>query len=141
MDQKLSFSVTIPSAGHYLVVLENRSGTESRAVELRVQGRRASGEVAPSGIEDGDQKSRKRDRPDRERTEERLRNFADQLARFFVFEPIGFELLTCEEPRLLLRPHHRAVQHHRVVRSLCVRLHLYAATDAPPPRGPCGDLS
>lgn len=37
LDRRLAFSVTIPSPGHYYVVLDNRKGEDSRAVRVRVR--------------------------------------------------------------------------------------------------------
>lgn len=42
LERRLTFSVTIPSTGHYYVVLDNRKGEESRAVRVRVRAVRKS---------------------------------------------------------------------------------------------------
>ena len=41
VENRLSFSVTAPAPGDYYVVLDNRRGADARAVEVKVQARRA----------------------------------------------------------------------------------------------------
>jgi hypothetical protein len=42
LERRLAFSVTIPSAGHYYVVFDNRKGEESRTVSVRVRAARGT---------------------------------------------------------------------------------------------------
>lgn len=42
LERRLAFSVTIPSAGSYYVVLDNRKGEEPRSVSLRVRAARGT---------------------------------------------------------------------------------------------------
>jgi hypothetical protein len=37
LERRLTFSVTIPSAGQYYVILDNRSGEEPRAISARLR--------------------------------------------------------------------------------------------------------
>jgi hypothetical protein len=45
VDRRLSFSVSIPKKAHYLLVFDNRSGEQSRAVRVKIRATRPGGGV------------------------------------------------------------------------------------------------
>lgn len=45
VDRRLSFSVTIPKKSHYLLVFDNRSGDQARAVRVMIRATRPKGGV------------------------------------------------------------------------------------------------
>jgi hypothetical protein len=91
--------VTIPSAGDYLLVLDNQTGSEARSVEVSVRGERGPATAA----RDAKSPAAEPDGPDAARfaeTEEKLRSFSEGLNRFLIFDPIGFDVASCDEPRI-----------------------------------------
>ena len=48
LDRRLSFRVTLPVAGTYYVVLDNRKGAESRSIRILFEALRPDGKPAPS---------------------------------------------------------------------------------------------
>jgi hypothetical protein len=48
VERRLSFSLTIPSAGNYYVILDNRKGDDPRAVTVAVQAVRGSPKSLPN---------------------------------------------------------------------------------------------
>ena len=81
--KRLSFSVTIPESGDYYVVLDNRSGLETRAVTLTVAAARSSA----SQVEAADKI---------------LHTFEQQLHQLFIFDPFSMGVERCNEPKAFL---------------------------------------
>jgi hypothetical protein len=81
--KKLSFSVSIPESGHYYVVLDNRSGTKSRAVTLTMSAARSSVDQL-------------------EAADKTLRVFERQLHQIFIFDPFQMGVEKCNEPKAFL---------------------------------------
>ena len=79
-EKQLSFSLSIPEKDDYYVVLDNRTGQETRAVKVTVRAARAGA---------GQKKS----------AEEILVNFERQLLRLFVFNPFRIGTRKCGELR------------------------------------------
>ncbi|MGH7164153.1 MAG: DUF4344 domain-containing metallopeptidase [Nitrospiraceae bacterium] len=85
VDQHLSFSVTIPSAGDYYVVLDNRTAEEPRAVTVTV--RRARGDQARATEDSIEAFQRKLD------------EFQRNLNQVFVFNPVPLRIKECGAPK------------------------------------------
>jgi hypothetical protein len=80
VEKQLAFSVSIPAKDDYFVVLDNRSGQESRAVTVTVRAARAGA---------GQKKS----------AEDILRRFEQQLHQIFVFDPFPTGVRQCGTPK------------------------------------------
>jgi hypothetical protein len=48
LDQRLSFTVTIPAEGTYFLVLDNRQGAEARKVKFAIRAQRGASSPAPT---------------------------------------------------------------------------------------------
>lgn len=81
--KKLSFSVSIPESGHYYVVLDNRSGSQSRAVTITMSAARSSVDQL-------------------EAADKILRAFEGQLHQIFIFDPFQMGVEQCNEPKPFL---------------------------------------
>ncbi len=79
-EKRLSFSLSIPQRGDYFVVLDNRTGKESRAATVTVRAARAGA---------GQKKSAK----------EILTNFERRLLQVFVFKPFPIGAQNCGTPK------------------------------------------
>lgn len=80
VDGKLSFSVTIPHTDNYYVVLDNRSGSTSRAVTVTVRAARGKTDQV-------------------EAADRILRTFERQLHQLFVFDPFPMRVKPCGRPK------------------------------------------
>jgi hypothetical protein len=80
VEKQLSFSVSIPANDDYFVLLDNRSGQESRAVTVTVRAARAGA---------GQKRS----------AEDILRRFEQQLHQIFVFDPFPAGVRQCGTPK------------------------------------------
>ncbi len=80
VEKRLSFSVTVSEAGDHYLVLDNRRGSESRAVKVTVQAAQAQQDStqAAGAI---------------------LRDFEKQLHRLFIFDPFSMGVKPCGAPR------------------------------------------
>ena len=47
VDQRLSFTVTIPATGHYFLVLDNRQGSEAQKLKLGIKAERSRTQQPP----------------------------------------------------------------------------------------------
>jgi len=83
VEKRLSFSVSIPATGDYFLVLDNRSGRESRAVTVAVRAARSGADQTKSA-------------------EDILKNFERQLHQIFVFTPFPIGTQKCGSPRAFL---------------------------------------
>lgn len=81
--KRLSFSVTIPESDDYYVVLDNRSGLETRAVSLTVAAARSSADQV-------------------EAADKILHTFEQQLHQLFIFDPFSMGVERCNEPKAFL---------------------------------------
>src|SRR5438128_1771239 len=77
-DSRLSFSVTAPAAGTYVVLFDNRTGDAQRTVEVTVRASRPTS----TGT-----------------TETTLQGFARDLHKIFVFEPFPIRVQRCGVPQ------------------------------------------
>jgi hypothetical protein len=95
VDRRLTFSVAIPAAGNYFVVLDNRSGEDARAVELTVEATRgkrgAASEVKPQALPE--------ERKNLAAAEEKLREFGRDLHQVFIFEQFPIQAKACGAPK------------------------------------------
>ena len=79
VEKRLAFSVSIPVKGDYFLVLDNRSGLESRAVTVTVRAARSgTGQTKAAG--------------------DILKNFERQLHRIFVFTPFPWGSKSVDRP-------------------------------------------
>ncbi len=81
VDQHLSFSVTIPSAGDYFVVLDNRTAEEPRAVTVTVRRVRSNQARAREDSIGGFQRQ--------------LDEFQRNLNQVFLFDPVPLQIKDC----------------------------------------------
>jgi len=82
-DARLSFSITIPTAGDYYLVLDNRRSAEPRKARLNIRASRGS----------------------RQGTAElTLTAFEESLKRIFVFEPFPIRVKRCGAPKAFAGP-------------------------------------
>ena len=96
-DNRLAFAVTIPAAGDYLVVLDNRAATEARAVTVTVHAIRGEQEKTPQqGL--GAAESRFNE------VERQLSEVERQLTRLFIFEPFPIRVRRCGIPQAFSGP-------------------------------------
>lgn len=78
-DERIEATVTVPRAGDFAVVVDNRAGSEARGARILVRGRIASrGEPEPSGLTLG------------------LRRLQDSLVHIFSFDPVSIDVADCE---------------------------------------------
>lgn len=77
-DSRLSFSVTAPAAGTYVVLFDNRTGDAARAVEVTLRASRST----PTGA-----------------TQTILQGFARDLHKIFMFEPFPIRVERCGVPQ------------------------------------------
>ncbi|MBI4269887.1 MAG: hypothetical protein HY615_06090 [Candidatus Rokubacteria bacterium] len=82
-DNRLSFSITAPSAGTYYLVLDNRPGQEARAVEVTLRGSRPSAGATSHAA---------------------LERFKTDLQRIFVFQPFSIRAGRCGRPQAYATP-------------------------------------
>jgi hypothetical protein len=80
VQKKLSFSVTIPESGHYYVVLDNRSGSQQRAVTITAAA--ARGKMSQINA-----------------ANTILREFERQLHQIFIFNPFPIGVERCDSSR------------------------------------------
>lgn len=85
VDDRLAFSIKIPAADHYYLVLQNRSTTDPRSATLMI--RAASGETAQ--LETADRV---------------LETFEKQLHKLFVFESLPMEVKRCGKHQMFGGP-------------------------------------
>ncbi len=83
VEKALSFSVTTPTADHYFVVFDNRSGSEPRAIKATVRAARGG---------------------ERGGTTEALDTFENQLNQLFIFEPFPISAKRCGVPTAFSGP-------------------------------------
>jgi hypothetical protein len=95
-DRKFSFSVTIPSAGDYYLVFDNRPGTEARAISLTVRG--ARGNLGSRELE-GNATQGSVNEDSIRKLQSQLDEFQRKLSEIFVFEPFAFEIKQCGAPK------------------------------------------
>lgn len=80
-EDKLSFSVTIPSQGDYYVLFDNRRGNESRSIKVTIAGKRGDRvRVNPASIE---------------KFQDSLDEFERKLTNVFIFEPFPLKIKQC----------------------------------------------
>jgi len=79
-QKQLSFSLSIPEAGDYYVVLDNRSGRQSRALTITMSAARSSVDQL-------------------EAADKILTAFEGQLHQIFVFDPFQMGVEKCNEPK------------------------------------------
>ncbi|MGH7165432.1 MAG: DUF4344 domain-containing metallopeptidase [Nitrospiraceae bacterium] len=85
VEQHLSFSVTIPSAGDYFVVLDNRTAEAPRAITVTVRGAR------------GDQARAREDSIGA--FQKKLDEFQRNLNQVFIFNPVPLRIKQCGAPK------------------------------------------
>ena len=81
--KQLSFSVSIPEAGDYYVVLDNRSGRQPRQLTITMGAARSSVDQL-------------------EAADKILRAFEGQLHQIFIFDPFQMGVEKCNEPKSFL---------------------------------------
>jgi hypothetical protein len=91
-DSRLAFSVTIPTAGHYFLVVDNRRSKEARSVELAIRAASGSTKSRTSGSS-----TRLR------QVEDQLQAFSNRLGRALVYKPVRIFVESCEPGILFLR--------------------------------------
>jgi len=94
-DSRLAFSVTIPLAGHYFLVVDNRRNREARSVELQI---RASKRVSGASQNQSTPSSTRH-----KQVEDQLQAFSNRLARALVYKPVRMFVQSCEPGTLFLR--------------------------------------
>lgn len=85
VDQHLSFSVTIPSAGDYFVLLDNRTAEEPRAVTVTVRRTRSHQARATEDSIGAFQRQ--------------LDEFQRNLNQVFLFDPVPLQIKECGAPK------------------------------------------
>jgi hypothetical protein len=80
-SDRLEISVLAPASGDYYVLIDNRTGSDARAVALTL-----SGEVEEGGGSDAE-------------AEAELRDFEARMAAMFAFEPFPIRVETCGKPQ------------------------------------------
>jgi hypothetical protein len=90
-DNRLAFAVTIPAAGDYVVVLDNRTAAEPRTVTVTVRATRGEQEKVPQQQGLG-------------ATERQFSEVERQLARLFIFEPFPIRVRRCGMPQAFSGP-------------------------------------
>ncbi len=83
VEKRLAFSVSIPAKGDYYLILNNRTGGESRKVTLSVRAARGSESQARAA-------------------EDVLKNFELQVNRFFIFKPFPIGIKKCGTPKAFM---------------------------------------
>ena len=81
--KQLSFSISIPEAGDYYVVLDNRSGSQSKALTITMSAARSSVDQL-------------------EAADKILHAFERQLHQIFIFDPFQMGVQKCNEPKSFL---------------------------------------
>ena len=80
VEKRLSFSVTVAEAGDHYLVLDNRKGSEARAVSVHLHAARSSADQLDAA-------------------NKMMRVFELQLSRIFVFDPFPIGITSCGTPR------------------------------------------
>ena len=75
-EDTLSVSLLAPKSGDYYVLIDNRTGSEPRSVEITIRGETPDGDA-----------------------EAKLRDFEERMAQLFVFEPFRIRVRTCGKPQ------------------------------------------
>ncbi len=94
-DSRLAFSVTIPLAGHYFLVVDNRRHHEARSVELEVRASKAN-----SG---SDHRPHAQSPARLRQVEDQLQAFSNRVARALVYKPVRMFVQKCDSRDLFLR--------------------------------------
>ena len=96
-DNRLAFSVTIPAAGDYLVILDNRAAAEPRTITVMVRATRGEQEKAlPQGPGEAERQFSE--------VERQLSEVERQLARLFIFKPFPIRVRRCGIPQAFSGP-------------------------------------
>jgi len=80
VEKRLSFSVTVAEAGDHYLLLDNRRGSESRAVKVTLRAARSAADNLDAA-------------------NKMLHLFELQLSRIFVFDPFPIGIKSCGRPR------------------------------------------
>jgi hypothetical protein len=83
VEKRLSFSVTVTEAGDHYLVLDNRRGSESRAVRVTLRAARSAADQLDAA-------------------NKMMHVFELQLSRIFVFDPFPIGIKSCGAPRAFL---------------------------------------
>ena len=83
VENRLSFSVSIPAKGDYFVVFDNRSGAHERSVTVTIRAARGKGDQM-------------------EAANQILKEFEQQLHKIFIFEPFPIGIMQCGMPRAFM---------------------------------------
>jgi hypothetical protein len=85
VEKRLSFSVTVAVAGDHYLVLDNRKGSQARAVSVHLHAARSAADQQDAA-------------------NKMVRIFELQLSRIFVFEPFPIAIKSCGTPRAFVDP-------------------------------------
>jgi hypothetical protein len=85
VEQKLSFSVTIPQAGNYYVLFDNREGAEARRITVTIEGKRGDRAVPRAEA--------------LEKFQSQLDQLAHELGRVFIFDRVPLQIKQCGIPQ------------------------------------------
>jgi hypothetical protein len=106
VETKFSFAVTVPAAGHYYLVIDNRAGKEARAIEVTFSavqgGQPRPGSAAGQSNQSGPAPAAGQTRP--ASTDDSLREFESGLNQIFIFKPFPIRVETCGSPRAFSGP-------------------------------------
>ena len=94
-DSQLAFSVTIPTAGDYFLVVDNQGSREARSIELNVRAARSASDASRNQSPPSTTRLRQ--------VEDQLQAFSNRLARALVYKPVRIFVQQCDSKELFLR--------------------------------------